>query len=150
MRKSWHWPVGIIIAYSGFVLFLLAAWIIFKSQPVDLVAENYYEKQIKYQEQIDRIQRTKNLSEAVKVKYNAESQQIAIRFPKIFPSAQVEGKITLYRPSDAKMDFSLPIALNDLGIQIIPANTFTPGLWRIKLSWAVNEVEYYYEEPLYF
>jgi len=150
MKKSWYWPVGIIIAYGGFVLLLAGSIFIANSQRNDLVTKDYYDSQIKYQEQIERIQRTTNLPGPFRLDYEAESEQLVVRFPEQFVSQNVRGSITLYRPSDANLDRSIPIALDNNGMQIIETNRLASGLWRVKINCAMDTLEYYHEEVVIF
>ena len=142
--------MGIIIVYGGFVLLLAGSLYIANSQKNDLVTKDYYDRQIKYQEQIDRIQRATDLSNPFRLDYEPGSRQLAVHFPERFLSEDVRGSITLYRPSDANLDRSIPIALDDNGIQIIETDRLAQGLWRVKINCAVDTLDYYHEEVVIF
>jgi hypothetical protein len=60
MKKEWVWPAGIIASFAIFIAFMMTIWFFYNSQRIDLVTQNYYERQIQYQGQIDRITRTRN------------------------------------------------------------------------------------------
>ncbi len=53
--------------------------VIFMTQDVSLVSDNYYEKSLSYQDEIDKQSRTKSLDEQVKINFNGEV--INILFP---------------------------------------------------------------------
>ncbi len=49
------WPGGFFILFGGYI----AGFIVFASrQKMDLVRNDYYDQEIRYQQQIDRVQRT--------------------------------------------------------------------------------------------
>lgn len=150
MKKEWIWPAGIIAFFVVFISFMMFVWAYANSQHVDLVVPNYYERQIKYQQQIDRIQRTKDLPEPLRLSYSSRQHLLEIYFPAFFLPEKVTGNITLYRPSDARMDYSVTIALNSEGKQFIPTENLLAGLWRIKIDWEADGLDYYYEEAVTF
>ena len=53
--------------------------VIFMTQDVSLVSDNYYEKSLAYQDEIDKQSRTKSLDEQVKINFTGEV--INILFP---------------------------------------------------------------------
>jgi len=125
-------------------------WRSYRLWHIDLVVPNYYERQVKYQQQIDRIQRTKDLAEPLRLNYSSRQRLLEIYFPAFFQPEKVKGNITLYRPSDAALDYSIVIALNPEGKQFIPTTNLLPGLWRIKIDWESDGFDYYYEEAVTF
>ena len=141
-----NWGIKILIFYLGFVVMVLASVFFAMNQRVDLVTDNYYEKELKYQEQIDKSQRTKSLKE--KTEIQLLDKQIKIKFPVLPEKNNQKNSIFLYRPSDQSKDLKIEIKTDTLGIQIIPAEKLTKGFWKIKLSWVSHEAEYYDESIL--
>lgn len=141
-----NWGTGILIIYIIFVG--LSFWFISfaMSKDVNLVTDDYYKKEIKYQEQIDKIKRTNNLSEKLKVKVQSES--IIFQFPSIFPSDKIEGNILLYRPSNSYSDHSLSINLDKNNEQSFSSEHLLKGLWKIKVDWKVDSLTYFNEENI--
>ena len=60
------WGTGIAATYIIFVLATLGMTYAMMTKNVDLVSTNYYEKEIKYQEQIDKINNTSGLNDKLK------------------------------------------------------------------------------------
>ena len=145
MKSGWQWPVGIFIIYVLFVLSCLGALIYFSSQKVDLVTEDYYEESIRYENQIERIKRTKNLASAFIITNSRENDAIIVNYPIDFLNKEMEGFILMYRPSDSSLDFTLPISVNEEGNQSIRTDHLTDGLWRIKIVLSVEKLDYYHE-----
>ena len=54
--------------------------------------------------------------------------------------------ITYYKPSDDLLDKFQEIELNEENNMSIETKKLSPGLWKIKIEWTVNEVQYYNEK----
>ena len=120
--------------------------IIFMNQDVSLVSDNYYEKSLSYQKEIDKQSRTNSLDEQVKINFNGEI--INILFPVECLNKNISGEIYFYRPSNPKLDFKLPLDINEEGNQIILVKDFEKGFWRVKLNWTMNGNGYYNERAI--
>jgi hypothetical protein len=145
MNYSRWWPLGIAIIYIAFVLILVALIIFSRFQRVDLVTEDYYDREIKYQQQINRIDRAQSLSEPVHWIHDNKKRVVIVNFPPDFNPDQIQGNILFFRPSDAKQDRVVAVNLSADGTQQISTQNLTPGLWKLKVFWHVNKIEYYEE-----
>lgn len=142
------WPRA-IIAY--FIVFTTAmtAWVAFAlHQKTDLVRDDYYEQEIRYQEQVDRITRTQAIRGQYRVGYDSAERAITIQLPEPHARSGAAGEIHLYRPSDARLDRTFPLALDANGRQRLQAKELQPGLWRLRASWGVQGKDYFFDEPL--
>ena len=74
---------------------------------------------------------------------------IAIDFPKDFDFKTIKGKVSLYRPSNQKLDFEVPISLSSDHL-LIPKSNLTGGLWDITVDWTCNGIDYLNKETIYF
>lgn len=142
------WPIGIMVTYAVFMLFLFGYLAFARSQRVDLVASDYYQQEIAYQQQIDRLERTSALAHKPTIEYEPVTGVVTLRFPENIEPAQVQGRLTLFRPSNAALDITTPIHLNTAGEQVIRTQKLRKGLWRVKLLWRLNGLEYYVEDVL--
>ena len=141
-----NWGTGIVIGIVIFIVLSVTMTIIFMTQDVSLVSDNYYEKSLVYQDEIDKQSRTKSLNEEVKINFNDE--MISILFPSDYVLKNMTGEIYFYRPSDQKMDFKIPLQLSETGTQIIPTQNIEKGYWRIKLNWEMDGNGYYNEKAI--
>jgi hypothetical protein len=130
-----NWGTGIVIGIIAFVVISVSMTVIFMTQDVSLVSDNYYEKSLSYQDEIDKQSRTKLLDEQVKINFNG--QVIDILFPSTYLTKNISGEIFFYRPSNPKLDFALPLQLVEAN-QIIPVERLEKGFWRIKLNWTMD------------
>ncbi|MEW6305290.1 MAG: FixH family protein [Verrucomicrobiota bacterium] len=140
------WPYAII---GYFVVFIscMAAWIAFAMrQDMDLVRKDYYEEEIRYQQQLDRMNRTQLLKAEVKVAFDFAVQRISVQLPATH--ADAKGRIHLYRPSDAKLDRQFDLAVGGDGLQTLDAKELQAGLWKLRVTWASGGQEYHFEQPL--
>lgn len=138
-----NWGVKILIAYLLFLVSVLASVFFAMNQKIELVTDNYYEKELKYQEQIDKLQRTKLLNEKTEIRLL--DKHIRIKFPAIPDKNNEKSFIFLYRPSDISKDLKLRVSADSLGVQLVPADKLVKGFWKIKLEWVANGMEYYDE-----
>lgn len=141
------WGVRIAVLYISFVIMIIAMVIFSLTRDIPLVKENYYEEEIKYQQQIDRLERTKTLSG--EIKYKQIDGELIIIFPKECDVKNVKGDILLFRPSDEKKDFKISLSLGAEREHTINITKLDKGFWRIKLNWKMNGVEYYDESHFY-
>ena len=142
---KFNWGTKIAILYIGFVVATLALVFWAMTQRVDLVTDNYYDKELKYQEQIERIQRTKNLNKKTSIEY--QGREIIINFPAI-PDKNISSDkniILFYNPSNPARDLKILISTDSLGTQKIPTEKISKGFWKIKLNWVSFGKEYYDE-----
>ncbi len=122
----------------------LIAVVTMMNKDVDLVSKNYYQKEIKYQKQIDTEKRTSELNEKIKV--NVLNKTLYVSFP---DTANITGELYFYRPSDYKKDFSVPIKIDDNREQAVNVSNLLKGYWRLKINWIMNNNDYYSEQPVY-
>jgi hypothetical protein len=145
MKIKISWGTGIVIGIIIFVVFSVTMTVIFMTQDVSLVSDNYYEKSLVYQEEIDKQSRTKSLDEQIKINFNGEV--ISVLFPSDYLGEKISGEIYFYRPSNPDLDFNLPLKLVE-GNQNIPVERLAKGFWRLKLNWIMDGNGYYNERAI--
>lgn len=131
-----------------FVLFFVGFAIWTFQDDVELVYDNYYEKDVVYEQQIKRIARTNALPVKPSLIYDQTGQVLRLAFPLALGHMPTAGKVLLFRPADLHQDrlFSLELIADSL--QSIPLPGLEAGLWRIKLDWTSGGEEYYLEQSL--
>ena len=136
------WPVAIISYFALGITFLVAFIIWASRQHEDLVSQNYYETEIRYQQQIDRLNHSQQFDMLPVVTYDTARRSIIINLP-TGAAADAAGRIHLYRPSDARLDCNLPLAINGQGVQELDAKHLAGGLWKVRVQWTVEGREYF-------
>jgi hypothetical protein len=109
---------------------------------IELVRDNYYEAEIKYQEQIDRESSTLLLDREV-LAFDSQSKAVILDLPK-----GAKGNLNLYRPSDVSLDQSVPVEIIESGKKQISIASLKPGYWRVQLTWTENGTEFYQEKKI--
>ena len=146
MKIKFNWGFGIVVS---FILFALATFVmvyISVSTNVDLVADDYYEKELKYQQHIDLVKSTSALAQNIDV--NITATNIILKYPKLGSPSAYSGTIFFFRPSDKRGDFQKSVNIDSMYSQSFPVETMGQGLWRAKIYWSVDKKEYYSELPI--
>ncbi|MDX5340770.1 MAG: FixH family protein [Cyclobacteriaceae bacterium] len=137
------WGKGILLTIIGFVAFIMTLVVIsVRQDDIHLVTENYYEKEIKYQEQIEREISAAALNRVV-LEYDGASKTIFLDLP-----VGSKGNLQLFRPSDARLDQIVPFEIYSQGKTSFPLVNLRSGYWKVQLSWTENGVEYYEEQKI--
>ncbi len=142
------WPHAII---AWFVIFAaaLAAWVtVAMRQKLDLVRSDYYEEEVRFQHQLDRLNRTAAIRGEVAIHHDTTKREVTFRLPAAQLASRPAGSIRFYRPSDAALDFAVPLAVDAAGIQRIGTGALRGGLWRVRVQWNAAEHEYFYEQVI--
>lgn len=145
-----NWGKGIVIAFVLFMGFIL--YFVFKVQSDskydnEMVTSEYYKKEKMVQGNIESMQNASQLSEKVAIVKSAEG--ITVNFPKTLDYSQIKGNISLYRPSNQKLDFEIPISLSGSDL-LIPKQSLVDGLWDITVAWEYDGKKYLNKAEVYF
>ena len=141
------WPTAIIAFFIVFATFIAIylTWAFRQNQ--DLVSENYYENEVRFQQQLDRVKRTQSLATQTAVTFDAVRKSIRVTLP-TGQAQSASGRIRLYRPSNAKLDHDVPMALNADGAQTVDATALAAGLWKVRVEWSANGQDYFFDQPV--
>ena len=145
-----NWGVGIVIAFGLFITFILYFVVMVQSDSKydnDLVVEEYYKHDAKFGDEMARIQNAEDLAQ--KPTINVVSNGVEIVFPKIFVPKNIKGKVSLYRPSNKKLDFQIPISLSDATTLLIPIKSLVRARWDVNMEWQYDGKSYLSKETIY-
>lgn len=142
------WPVAIVVFFACFILASVGFVVYSTFHGVDLVSADYYEQEIRYQEQMERVARTQAIRAEVRVSYDPTQQRITLTLPSDHAGRQPTGQIHLYRPSSAQLDRHVDLDVNALGHQALDARALATGLWRVRVSWTVGQTQYYCDQSV--
>jgi hypothetical protein len=144
-----NWGTSIVIAFALFMTFIL--YFVFQVQSNskydnELVVEEYYKHDAHFGEEMIRIQNANNLVQ--KPIIAVSKLGITIVFPNDFESKNIKGKVSLYRPSNKKLDFEVPISLSNPTL-LIPISNLVGGRWDINMEWQYIGKQYLTKEIIY-
>jgi hypothetical protein len=140
MFKNFNWGHGIALFYVCFVGIVVTALIASFSVDRDLVVDDYYAKDIAYQQRYDKITNSIT-SDNVNVK--VEDDNVIVRFE---GSDDIKGSVLFYRASDKSQDFIKHIDGSEI---IIPVADLSKGKWSVKIDWVEGDKSFYKEEIIY-
>ena len=147
---KWNWGTGIVVGmacFIGFILYLVITMSTNKKYNHDLVTDQYYAKEMVYQNEIDKEYNLKKLSSPITGK--KISSGWLINFPKEITEENTKGKVFLYRPSNQKLDFDFPLVLSGSDL-LIPDNRLIDGRWNITIEWETNGTSYLYKKAIMY
>lgn len=143
MKLNWGHKILIsFILFVGLILYMVARSY---QHSNDLVAENYYEKEIEYQGIIDKRDRTALLKSDVKWSYAQEGLKIS--YPEM--QEKISGSIVLFRPSDKNLDMTIEIMADENNKQLVSADLLEKGKYLIEIEWQSGNEEYYTEGTVF-
>ncbi len=147
-KMKLHFGHGIILVMALFMAGILL--LVYKTgqQRVDLVSKNYYDQELKYEGQIEKERKSLQLSDDVKINYDAVNGLINVRYPIMKDNSLLSGTVTLYKPDNASLDYSLAVKPGNENIQSIKTTEMANGLWKVKVNWDSDSVSYYKEEKI--
>ncbi|WP_343631126.1 FixH family protein [Fluviicola sp.] len=131
-----NWGKGIIIGMALFMAFILLLVSILMRQNIDLVEEDYYTRELNYDDQFNA---QKVYASAIeKISIESKSDSLLIYFPKDFQSEEV--KVSFQRPNDKNKDVSFMIV--PIEKVIIPTSSFPKGLFNCTIQGSIQDRPY--------
>lgn len=147
-KKFNPWPFAIIAYFAVFIAGIVGFVIFATRQKMDLVRADYYDEEIRFQEQIDRANRTKSLNAPIAIRYDASRSTLFLSLPTTPAQRVTKGRVQLYRPSDARLDLATQLTLGDDGVQQLDAKKLKPGLWKVRVLWELDGQEYFFDKSI--
>lgn len=134
---------GVFLGAAAFVVFIFFLVSNMLQQDVDLVAKDYYEQGIDFQEQIE-----KNKLEKSGVFSPRQEAQTLVFDCDSLPSTGAYH-LAFYRPSDAKMDFTAVAHVKE-GKLSFQDSRIAYGDWTITLTWNEGDTEHFSHFKLFW
>lgn len=146
MRINWGTAIVIVIAgFIGFIMYFVINMVTNDTYDHDLVVEDYYQKELKFQSDIEKEENSKTLK--TNIIWKKTKNGILLKFPKELDIKKIKGHVFLYRPSNKALDFKIPISLSNYNL-LIPKNKLLDGRWNISIDWTYNNEAYLYKKSI--
>lgn len=142
-----NWGYKILLLYSGFILMTLVMVFLAYRQDTPLVSKDYYEKELRYQEDIDEMKNARELPDPIRIEYLPSEEILEIRYPQS-NTGQIKGNIQLMRPSDPLQDTGFEVKAGDNRQQRISTASMARGLWKLRIGWENSGKKYLEEKDL--
>lgn len=141
---SWGYRIVIvfILFFTGLGVMVYTAM----RQTNELVEENYYDKELKYQNVINGKNNFKRFNDSILV--TTTDAAIVLKLPAEAVQHLDSGTVHFLKPSAKADDKIIVLRTNNEGIQQLPKNEITPGFYMVKASWTAAGVSYYDERKV--
>jgi hypothetical protein len=139
-----NWGYKILIVYLLFVVGMLTLVYKCTQQNTELVADDYYDQEVKYENQFVKMQ---NASSALVACTPIHSNAVDLMFPSDFANRAIKGQLTFYRPDNKQKDFTIQLK-NENGKMQVVSDKLSSGYWRLTIAWSCDGKEYLQEEKL--
>ena len=133
------WGKKITFVYLGFVVLIITMVVVSMRQKVDLVSADYYAKELSYQSDINKMANAKALK--TPLKFSLVNNTVELIFPEEHSAKTIEANVFVYKPSDNKSDKTIKFTSTE-GRYIFSTEDFAKGMYKIKVDWKVENIEY--------
>lgn len=137
-----NWGVSIAIFYVAFAATMVGMVIKSKTYDNALVTDDYYAKDLAYQQQYEKLANAKALSTDLTI--GKVGNGVQLLFPK--ETQQPDGEIQFYRADDKSKDFTVKVSPDANGLQTVPVDQLTTGRWTVKVDWQAGGKPFYKEQ----
>jgi hypothetical protein len=147
MRFTWAHaavaiPITIVVVFTSVLIRSMS-----DEKKTELVTEDYYAKEIQFQDQIDRTKNALILKTVLEWNKIGENWQLGLKGD--FNPNNAVGSLTIYRPSDSTLDFEVPMELDTNFTQLVSGKNFKKGKYQIQVRWTVNDLDCYLEKNVF-
>ncbi len=138
------WGNKLLIAFIVFGCMI--GYMVYKAveTPTNLVSEEYYKDELKFQDRIDAANNAKKL-DSVKVVQN--NGTISITLPAVMKGTSITGEAYFYSKTDPGKDKHLVLSTGSLSTSF-DKDELPKGNLLLKLSWKSGNENYYVEQPI--
>ena len=140
------WPYGIIAFFGLLFCGLAGVVVIAATHRESMVSENYYEQELKYQEQIDSAVRAQK--SGARIQFDARAGKLTVAVPAGQAGRELAGAIEFYRPSSPALDRNVPLAPDAGGSQTVDVSKLATGLWQVRVKWIADGESYFLEQRI--
>jgi hypothetical protein len=136
----------IVVLYLSFVALIVTLVVMSYGQKVELVSDDYYAQEMKFQDKIDAINNEKSLVGSIH--HSINGNEITLIADSSLLSNDFEGTIHFFRPSDSSKDIQLKMNFVN-NTQAIDSKQLIHGAYKLQLSWTSNQKKYFKEDVIF-
>lgn len=137
-----NWGNRIVLAFvcfAGFIGYMVTRAF---QEDFDLVTEDYYAREINYDQKLLKLSNTKSTGRSVVI--TQETDHIRVEFPDKY----ADGTIEFYHPSRQLFDKTFEINLRE-GVQRIAKVDLVRGNYRVNISWKADGGDFLQESKIF-
>lgn len=128
-----NWGGKLIIIAISFMLFVVTMVVIISEQDMPLVEQDYYERGLNYQQEIDN-----NANMDTSLTMNLDGEQLIVSAWHYVPSV----KIKYYRPSNPDLDQNFKVDIMAGKQEVFNLSELAKGKWILTVIWYKADKEY--------
>ncbi len=130
------------MSFVGFMTFLVISAF---RQDFDLVTEDYYGRELQFQNQIEKQSNQMQLKDSLTC--IVSDNNVILKFPDELIQNKISGEVLFFRPSDAKKDVKRLINSNN-GVEVFKKELFQKGYYKVQVDYSSGGKKYYYEKSI--
>jgi hypothetical protein len=138
-----NWGTKMVFFAVLFMLFIVTLVLVISKQDVALVDDNYYEKGLNYQKEIDN---NKKMDSTISLEINQFGEEKALLVMKSSEGDILDARIKYYRPSNPKMDQQFKTQILSGKRSKHSLKGLEPGIWKVALLWNEGDEEFKIEK----
>jgi hypothetical protein len=146
--KRNFWPLGITLGAALCIGIYATFVVIACTHKSELVSDNYYDQEIRYQTRIDSQLRTAQLATKASALYDDLAARIIVSLPTEHVGKAAGGEIVLFRPSEAGQDRVFQFAPDANGAQALDVANVPDGLYRLRFTWNVAGEDFFLDQKI--
>lgn len=140
------WGTKIAMLYSGFVIMIITLVTLTFYNKSELVAEDYYQRETLFQQQLNAELAAKALGENIQL--NKGDYAISLQFPRAVQGQVISGTVHFYAAAQAAADRSFPLEQVTGNTWTIERNKLGKANYEVRVSWKAGGKDYYQAMPL--
>jgi hypothetical protein len=138
-----NWGYGILIVIILFVVGMSSMVFISMQQTNEMLDENYYVEEKKYQSLIDAQTALKSIQEQELLVQNG--QEVKVQLPVNSFGDISDASINFIKPDNQKLDVEMKLLPDDSGRFLISKTNLVKGVYKVRVKWS-NEGQLYYSD----
>lgn len=142
---KFSWGGRIVLLYGGFVALIITLVVGSMKQDFQLVADDYYQQEIQYQNVLNASKNQSELSTPARIFANETT--LTIEFPEEFKGQFVNGNVHFYSPINEEWDKIVPFTNVEERLEV-PRDELVKTRYQIKLTWQADGKDYYQESDI--
>ena len=116
------------------------------NQDVQMISDNYYEQELKFQETIDAKHNADQYSEGFSITHQVNS--LLLEIPVELSEEAENAQVIFYCISNSENDQMIKLEKNLTGKYIIPTNSWARSNYNAKISFKAGDKKFYREIPI--
>ncbi|MBK6627496.1 MAG: FixH family protein [Flavobacteriales bacterium] len=125
---KFSWGTGVTLTMMAFIALMAGFMIKAIQEQEELVAEDYYAQELRYQDRMDKIHR----AGVDRVTFQVEGDSLLIAFQGDPPA---RATLRLQRPSDERADRAFEVLCRADGRCAVPVTDLLRGMYKAELEW---------------